>query len=91
MKLLVTSNKPIYRSEHNGTTINVKVNCGKLSLETVSGSSTPWSQHRSLESSAKRFGSADKQHGCSVHYFVRSYYCSKIRPNFTGVMRIKME
>jgi len=37
------------------------------------------------------FSSADKQHFCSLHYFVRSYCFSKIRPNSTGVMWIKME
>ena len=30
-----------------------------------------------------RFSSADKQYGCSVHYFVRSYCFSKIHLNST--------
>ena len=33
-----------------------------------------------------RFRSADKQRGCSLHYFVRSYCFCKMRPNSTGVM-----
>jgi len=36
--------------------------------------------------SHERFSSADKQHGCSLHYFVHSYCFRKIRPNSTGVM-----
>ena len=35
-----------------------------------------------------RFSSADKRHGCSLHYFVHSY-C--FRKSSTGVMWIKME
>jgi len=38
-----------------------------------------------------RFSSANKQHDCSLHYFDRSYRFRKIRPDFRGVMWMKMK
>jgi len=41
--------------------------------------------------SSYRYSSTNKQHDCSLHYFVCSYCFRKIRPDSTGVMWLKME
>jgi len=38
-----------------------------------------------------RFSNANKQHDCSLHYFVRSCCFRKIRQDSTGVMWLKIE